>query len=168
MNEFTFLWAWFVIIVFVSLWVVGYYGEPKDRFGYPQMTPTSPEFEFNSVTFVVSSLHEIRSWVEQCQCLDLIFIVDLDQDRPYFQIHGTVKDSISGNSVSHSGRKWFLSYHMTKSEVVQTVLKASLTWAEHEIREHFKFRGVSIFDPHYDVEKLVELRNQANSLDVRK
>jgi hypothetical protein len=67
-----------------------------------------------------------------------------------------------------NGRKWFLSNHMTRSEVVQTAFKAVLTAEEHEAREHFKYRGQSIFDPHYDVDKLVELRSDVACLDLRK
>jgi hypothetical protein len=56
---------------------------------------------------------------------------------------------------------------MTKSEVVQTAFKAALTAIEHEARERFTYRGQSIFDPHYDVDQLVELRARADCLDER-
>jgi hypothetical protein len=65
------------------------------------------------------------------------------------------------------GRKWFLSEHMTDGEVVQTALMACLAASEHEIREQFKYRGVSIFDPHYDIERLVELRKDPASIKER-
>jgi hypothetical protein len=55
-----------------------------------------------------------------------------------------------------NGRKWRLSVHMTESEVVQTALKAVLTALEHEAREGFEYRGVAIYGPHLDVEKLRE------------
>ncbi len=53
-----------------------------------------------------------------------------------------------------TGRKWVISPHATKSEIVQTALKAVLTAEEHEAREHFKYRGRAIFGPHYDVDFL--------------
>lgn len=65
------------------------------------------------------------------------------------------------------GRKWLLSYHMTKSEVVLTALKAVLTAEEHESRELFRYRGSKIFNPHIDVDKMVELTRKLENLDLR-
>lgn len=66
------------------------------------------------------------------------------------------------------GRKWLLSSHMTDGEIVQTIFMATLTAAEHEIRETFKFKGQDIFNGHFDLDKLVELRASKGSLKVRK
>lgn len=66
----------------------------------------------------------------------------------------------------HHGRKWMLSKHMTKSEIVQTALKAVLTAEEHEARERFKFLGEPIFGPHFDVVELFHLAS-GDSHDVR-
>jgi hypothetical protein len=52
---------------------------------------------------------------------------------------------------TQKGRKWRLSRRMTFSEFAQTVLKAILTFEEHEIRERFKVDGVRVFDPHQDL-----------------
>ena len=62
------------------------------------------------------------------------------------------------------GRKWRISPYMTVSEVVQTVLAASLAWHEHEAREQFLFQGSRIFGPHLDVYELMMI---ADRLDVR-
>ena len=63
-------------------------------------------------------------------------------------------------------RKWRLSPHMTKSEIVQTALKCILTSAEHRVREHFRYKGQLIFGPHFDVDALVALAQQ-RKLDLR-
>lgn len=55
-----------------------------------------------------------------------------------------------------SGRKWLISRHSTKSEVVQTAFKAVMTFEEHEIRESFTYKGERIFGPHFDVDFLAE------------
>lgn len=60
------------------------------------------------------------------------------------------------------GRKWRLSEHMTKSELVQTALMAVLAAEEHEAREAFKYRGAAIFGPHFDVDALHELARGRN------
>lgn len=59
---------------------------------------------------------------------------------------------------------WRLSRHMTKGEVVQTVFKATLTAMEHEVRETFLYKGVSVLDPHYDIDQLVEFRKSPTSI----
>jgi hypothetical protein len=53
-------------------------------------------------------------------------------------------------------RKWYVSPHMTKSEVVQTAFKMVVTAEEHEAREQFQFRGVPIFNPHFNVDDKVQ------------
>ena len=55
------------------------------------------------------------------------------------------------------GRKWYVSPHACKSEIIQTVLKAVLTAEEHEAREAFAYRGKHIFGPHIDVEVLADI-----------
>jgi hypothetical protein len=76
-----------------------------------------------------------------------------------FYLRGVLK-----SDPKHKTRKWRLSYNMTKSEVVQTALKCSLTSAEHEAREGFLWCKKAIFGPHLDVDALWRI---ADSLDVR-
>lgn len=75
--------------------------------------------------------------------------------------------NVTGEPTSWKGRKWPLSHYATDGEVVQTAFKAVMTALEHEARERFTYRGVSVFDPHYDIEKLVELRKQPDALKER-
>lgn len=70
-----------------------------------------------------------------------------ERARPYIQV--------SRNG--WNGRKWYLSEHMTESEVVMTALKACLTFEEHEAREAFRYRGAAVAGPHLNVVDLVEL-----------
>lgn len=63
-------------------------------------------------------------------------------------------------------RKWLLSQHMTRSELVQTAFKCALTSIEHEAREQFTYKGARIFGPHFNVEALVSVCHSAG-LDVR-
>lgn len=62
--------------------------------------------------------------------------------------------------IGWTGRKWRLSPHMTKGEIVQTAFAACLAWEEHECREAFKYKGQSVFSPHYNIESLVRLCEQ--------
>ncbi len=86
-------------------------------------------------------------------------LLRLDGQRPYLQVsdpNGVC--NVTGKAKPWRGRKWGLSYHMTETEVVKTALKAVLAAVEHEVLELFKYRGVTIFDPHIRVEDLIELR----------
>ena len=76
-------------------------------------------------------------------------------------------NNVTNEAFEWKGRKWLLSRHMTDGEVVQTAFLATMTAIEHEARELFKYKGQSIFDPHYDIEKLVKLRAQPNALKER-
>lgn len=91
---------------------------------------------------------------------DLRFFVPLDES--YLQVWAAHE---TGNTAMR-GRKWRLSEHMTRSEIVQTALMAVLAWEEHEAREHFTYRGQKVFGPHFNVEALVKLCEQGQ-LEVR-
>lgn len=60
--------------------------------------------------------------------------------------------NITGAPATQRSRKWYLSPHMTRSEVVQTAWLATQTAMEHEMREQFLYRGDAIFGPHFNVE----------------
>lgn len=56
----------------------------------------------------------------------------------------------------NSGRKWRLSRHMCRSEIVATVFAAYQAWVEHEARESFTYREQAIYGPHFDVDMLAQ------------
>ena len=85
--------------------------------------------------------------------------------RPYLQVQFRAYDARAGKCESWHGRKWCLSHHMTRSEVVLTAFKAVLTASEHEVRENFRYRGRAILGPHVDVDALWEV---CHTLDERK
>lgn len=64
-------------------------------------------------------------------------------------------------------RKWYISPHMTKSEVVQTILALVLLAEEHEVREHFRYKNRKIFGPHFDADVMVEVAGKKANLDLR-
>lgn len=112
---------------------------------------------------------QFRATLDLCDFPGFSFVLGSDRSgEHYLQIQCYEgRCNVTGEAKEWKGRKWRLSVHMTPSEVVQTAFKAVLTALEHEARENFKYRGVSIFDPHYDVERLVELRSSPNSLSER-
>lgn len=86
----------------------------------------------------------------------------------YLQIECDGKCNVTGEDLSWSSRKWRLSIHMTDSEVVQTAFMATMAAIEHEAREAFKYKGASVYDPHYDVEHLYALRVSGAALSEHK
>lgn len=73
----------------------------------------------------------------------------------YLQVRFKTINCRTGESYIAHGRKWLLSHHMVKSELVGTAMKAVLTAEEHEVRECFRYNGKAIFNPHIDVDALV-------------
>lgn len=54
------------------------------------------------------------------------------------------------------GGKYYISSHAINDEVVLTAWKACQGFIIHEARETFTYKNQTIFQPHYDIEELVE------------
>lgn len=113
-------------------------------------------------------LSDIENIIDQIEFRDwhIRLVEDLDADRPYLQVQFETPDNweTTGRMTTQRGRKWFLSYHMTKTEIVNTAWFAVKTAIEHEAREEFKYKGVDIYNAHIDVDTLVKV---AHEEDVR-
>jgi hypothetical protein len=97
----------------------------------------------------------LRETIAELSYKDWQFRVGKDGIGLWFlQVVATSFDVLTDEPLRWSGRKWRMSMHMTKSEIVQTALKAVLAAEEHEAREHFMFRGRAIFGPHLSIEGL--------------
>lgn len=86
-------------------------------------------------------------------------------DSDIYVLYVTFPDPVTGEP--QRGRTWLLEEEMTDSEVVLTAFKAILTAEEHETRENFRYKNAKIFNPHIDVDTLVELTKKKSSLDLR-
>jgi hypothetical protein len=85
----------------------------------------------------------------------------------YVQLRYMEPDIETGELCDQHGRKWYVSSFATKSEIVQTVLKACLTSAEHMVREHFLYKNARVFSPHFDVDLMVKIAATPEFHDVR-
>jgi hypothetical protein len=103
---------------------------------------------------------ELDKIIHECKYMDwnfdLCFFDLMDLKYPYLQVTFWAPDLTTKKLELQKSRKWVLSYHMTKSEVVSTVLKAVMTALEHEARETFKYKDKAIFGPHFDVDWLTK------------
>ena len=114
------------------------------------------------------TLQEIRDIVGLCSFDDWNILVRMDGNRPYLQVHTpNGKDAETGLPMEWTGRKWMLSPHMCKNEIVATAFKAVMTAMEHEVRESFRYRGVAIFNPHQDPDKLVDFVSDGANIQER-
>ncbi len=106
--------------------------------------------------------------VDQIEYKDWSFFIGLKGEVLYLQVQFLAPDNGSENPDLdiQKGRKWMLSEHMTKSELIQTALKAVITAEEHETRELFLFREKPIYAPHFDVEDLYRIYTEEHQ-DIR-
>lgn len=109
---------------------------------------------------------ELDDIVDDVAYGDHVFNVGRMGDGFYVQISYFETDVETDEVKIQRGRKWYVSRYSTRSEVVQTLLKAAITSAEHRVREHFYYKGARIFGPHFSVDDLVELTLRG-SRDVR-
>ncbi len=113
------------------------------------------------------TVEDMRDIVDEISYLDWRINIYDEGDRSFLQCAFIANDLVTGEPQWQRSRKWFLSPHMTKSEVVSTALKAVLTAVEHEVRESFRYRGSAIFGPHFDVDALADFAKRADNLDMR-
>jgi hypothetical protein len=85
----------------------------------------------------------------------LLRVATHPEGRTFLQIYKEGICNRTGEPYREGGRKWDVSIHATESEIVLTVFKAILTFAEHELREQFEYKGFKILDPHTDVNSLI-------------
>lgn len=111
---------------------------------------------------------EIREIISNVSYLDWEFRLMYDRDRPYLQIHGHGPDPKEGmRDAQWSGRKWFVSPHMCKNEIIRTAYKALECAVAHEMNELFLYKGVAIMTPHLDYEEIVTMMSDHNCIDAR-
>lgn len=74
----------------------------------------------------------------------------------YVQVRFMALDDIDGEPKLQHGRKWYVSTHAIREEVLRTCLLAVLQANEHEAREAFRYSGLAIFGPHHALDHLLE------------
>lgn len=85
----------------------------------------------------------------------------LGEHAAFIQVRFRAPDSHTHElEQSWSGRKWYVSLHSTEAEVVQTCLKAVLTAVEHEAREAFLYKGIALFQPHLNLDLLMDIATE--------
>ncbi len=115
----------------------------------------------------LQTLESLEEIISEVICGDFHFLVDEYNGAPYLQIFFEAPDVNTGEVCLQYTRKWTLQYTMCNTEVVGTAYKAAEAAVIHELQEQFTYRGARVYDPHMDVEKLVDIINRENIQDTR-
>lgn len=88
--------------------------------------------------------------------------------RPYLQVFGHGPDPKNNmEDAKWSSRKWWLSYHMCKNEIIRTALKAIEAAVAHEMYENILYKGHAVFTPHMDYDEIVRMMEDHSVVDSR-
>jgi len=115
----------------------------------------------------LQTLDTLDEIVSELDCGEFHFFVDEYNGSPYLQIFFEAPDVNTGEMQLQYTRKWTLQYTMCNTEVVRTAFKAAEAAIIHELQEKFTYRGARVYDPHMDVEKLVDIIKHNNMQDTR-
>jgi hypothetical protein len=99
------------------------------------------------------SLTEIHALIATLAYKNWEFYVGVDRSA-YLQVRFDMPCAKTGEIQRQHGRKWLLSEHMTKTEIVRTAFLACLQAEIHEAHEHFKYRGRDVFNTHMHIDML--------------
>lgn len=109
---------------------------------------------------------EMQAIVDDIKYKNWRFIIGEKNGSLYLQLKFDAPDNYTGIVEEQSCRKFMLSEHMVKSEVVETAWLAVQRAELHEAGENFWYKGVLPYCPHIDVDARVEMM-KANRIDVR-
>lgn len=118
--------------------------------------------------------HEMRQLLDTVRYPEykLEIVTDMCDENPFLQASYPDLDIITEVPTIQVTRKWRLSTHMVKSEIIQTAFKCIMTSMEHRVREHFTYKGQRIFGPHFNVDALHALltaeETKRTALDYRR
>jgi len=75
--------------------------------------------------------------------------------------------SLTGKSTAWRGGKRYLSKHMTQQELTGVMFDLIRAAEEHEMREFFRYKGASIYNPHLNPDALVEVAKVKENFNCR-
>ena len=97
------------------------------------------------------------------------WVIYYNQVHSYIQIHVINSiDSVTGKLTEWKSGKRYLDKYMCRQEIVGAVYGLIEAAELHEMREWFRYRGKSIYNPHIDPDKLVEMMQAEKVITCRK
>lgn len=113
----------------------------------------------NEITQIVNAITYKDGWGIHC-------FTNINKDI-YIQISATTPCSVTREPTHWKSGKTYLSKFMCRQEIVAAVYGAIEKAELHEIREFFRYKGASIFNPHLDPDVLAEVAKKKSSFNVR-
>lgn len=112
---------------------------------------------------------ELEELVSQCTYKpNYRFIVEARYMQSYIQLECTDSiDSVTGEPCTWKGAKRYISGHMCRQEIIGICFDLCKAAEEHELREWFRYKGASIYNPHLDPDVLAEVAKKASSFNCR-
>jgi len=98
--------------------------------------------------------HELEKIVEDVKYKDWKFNLEDRMDCFLLKVTFMAPDLHTSKEELQHCRKWFISTHACRAEVVRTAYKAVLAAEQHEVDENFQYKGINIHSPHADPEAL--------------
>lgn len=109
---------------------------------------------------------EIQTILSKIKYKNWNFFVGEKNGVLYLQLKFNAPDNYTGELEEQFCRKFQLSEHMVKSEIVETAWLAVQRAELHEAGENFWYEEVLPYCPHIDIDARVEIM-KANRIDVR-
>lgn len=113
------------------------------------------------------SANEIRAILKLVDAGEYSFDLRVKDGQMFLVASYNEQDVVTGENSIQVTRKWYISPHVSRSELVQTAFKCVLTSHEHRVREAFTYKGRRIFGPHFDCDALHEICKDRANLDYR-
>ncbi len=113
-------------------------------------------------------MKEVVSTITYKPGMDLNCLWDNASNRAYLQLwveNGVC--AVTGLPAPWRSGKLYLSKHMTRQEIVGKAFSVIKSAEGHEMREWFRYRGRSIYNPHLDPDALWDIAGAADNFMER-
>lgn len=105
------------------------------------------------------TLSDVREILDDVECGDFRFRLTENEHGMFLQAELWRENVNTGEWEWGRGGKSYISPYSAENELIQRALGSCLAFVEHEVREHFKWRGRAIYNPHIDHKKQWEIAN---------
>lgn len=103
-------------------------------------------------------MKQFRDWLNEVSYPGYEFrVLESRTGAIYLQAAYMEADTVTGQIEEQLTRRWLLSPHMLKGEVVSTAFLCVMTSMEHRVREWFLYQNKPVFHPHYNIDALATI-----------
>lgn len=110
-------------------------------------------------------LKMLQNIIDNVKCRDFTFRVEERDGGFLVQVQAWRPDASQPNKTTNNlslqkGRKWYVSKHSCRTELMSTLLAAVVRFETHEILESFTWCGQRIYSPHLSIDYLHQLAEE--------